>query len=226
MMMMMIKKLLPVVLLLLIPLVAEGQDDDFGIWYSAGAKLGVTNRINADISAELRTFRNAGKIEQGFLEAGMEYKLTNFLSVEGSYRLTKALEDNSDYYFQHKAFVDLKSNVKTGSFTLQGRLRFQTRFKTYFEDVEDQYPDYTGRIKLKAMYRTAAFPVNPYIYTETFIPLNKKPGRFIGKNRFSAGVEYSITKKHSIEAGYIFQRDYLPHMTDENIINVGYNFKF
>lgn len=225
-MMMMIKKLLPALFLFLLSPDAASQDDDFGIWYSANAKVGVTDKINADLTAEMRTFGNAAKIEQWFLEAGMEYKLTGFLSAGLSYRLTDALEDNSKYYFQHKAFLDLKGNVKTGSVTFQGRLRLQTRFRTYIEDVQDQYPDYTTRIKLKAIYRTPSFPVNPYIYAESFIPLNKEPERFIGKNRFGAGVEYSISKKHSIEAGYLFQRDYLPKFADEHVINLGYNFKF
>jgi hypothetical protein len=225
-MMMMIKKYISAIFCFLLSFVVTAQDDDFGIWYSVNANLGVTSRLDAEISGVLRTFENAGKIEQGFLEAGLEYKFLDFLSVGGSYRLTEAFEDDSKYHFQHKLFLDMKGNLKAGSFTFQGRFRFQTRFRTYLEDVEDEIPDCTGRIRLKTLYRTQAFPVNPYIYIETFIPLNKEPERFIGKNRFAAGVEYNITKSHSIEAGYIFQRDYLPILADENILTIGYNLKF
>ena len=56
--------------------------------------------------------------------------------------------------------------------------------------------------------------------------MNKKPERFIGKTRLAGGVEYKITKKHSVEAVYIFQRDYLPNIADEHILNIGYNFRF
>ena len=225
-MMMRIKKQLPAVFLLLLPFVAASQDNDFGIWYSVNVKAGITQKLNAEVSAEVRTFENAGKVEQGFLEAGLEYKLIKYLSVEGSYRFTNALEDDSKYYFQHKFFLGFKGNLKAGNFTFQGRFRFQTRVRTYLEEVEDKYPDYTGRIRLKATYRTQAFPLNPYIYFETFIPLNKEPERFISKNRFAGGIEYKISKKHSIEAGYIFQRDYLPKLNDENIIQIGYNLNF
>ena len=41
-----------------------------------------------------------------------------------------------------------------------------------------------------------------------------------------AGVELRILKQHSVEVEYIFQRDYLPHISDINIISVNYNFKF
>ncbi len=225
-MMMMIKRWALLIFALLIPAAAGAQDDDFGIWYSANVKAGVTQKIDAEICAELRTFNNAGKVEQGFLETGLEYKLTDYFSVEGAYRITSAFEDDSKYHFQHKFFLGLKGNVKLGNFTIQGRFRFQARVRTYLEEVEDKYPDYTGRFRLKTTYRTPSFPVNPFVYFETFIPMNKEPERFIGKNRYAGGIEYKISKKHSVEAAYIFQRDYLPGINDEHIINFGYNFKF
>ena len=226
-MVMMIKRRWCVLLALLLPLAAGAQDDDFGIWYSATAKVGITNRIDADISAELRTYNNAGKIEQGFLEAGVDYKLTGFLSAGASYRITEAFEeDDSKYHPQHKIFLELKANIKPGNFTFQGRVRYQTRFKTYFQDADDEIPDHTLRIRLKAIYRTPALPLNPFIYSETFIPLFRDSERLVGKNRLAAGVEYKITGRHSIEAAYLFQRDWLPKLADEHIINVGYNFKF
>ncbi len=223
---MMIKRLAYAFLAFMIPLSAGAQEDDFGIWYSADAKVGVTRRLDAEISAELRTFNNAGRIEQGFLEAGIEYRIADWASVEGAYRITNSLEDDASYYLQHKFFLGVKSSLKAGRFTFQGRFRMQARIRTYLEEVEDQYPDYAGRLRLKATFKTPSFPLNPFIYTETFIPLNKEPERFIGKNRLAAGVEYRISKKHSVEAAYIYQRDYLPEIADEHIFNIGYNFKF
>jgi hypothetical protein len=225
-MVMMIKRWSALFFACLLPLTAGAQSDDFGIWYSATARLGITARLDADISAELRTYNNAGKVEQGFLEAGFNYKLTDFLSAGASYRLTEAIEDDSRYHPQHKLFLEVKGNLKPGNFTVQGRVRYQIRFKTYIEDAEDKIPDHTVRLKLKAVYRTTAFPLNPYLYSETFIPVFRNSEKLIGKNRFGAGVEYSISKKHSIEAGYIFQRDYLPHLIDEHIIQAGYTFSF
>jgi len=225
-MMMMIKRWTFTILAVLIPLSAGAQGDDFGIWYSANVKAGVTQRLDAEICAELRTFSNAGMVEQGFLEAGLEYKLADYASIEGAYRITNALEDVGNYYFQHKFFLGFKGSLKAGRFNFQGRFRMQARIRTYLEEVEDQYPDFTGRLRLKATYKTPSFPLNPFLYTETFIPLNKEPERFIGKNRLAGGVEYKISKQHSVEAAYIYQRDYLPKIADEHILNIGYNFKF
>lgn len=224
--MMMIKRWAFPIIALLLPVAAGAQDDDFGMWFSANAKVGVTQKLDAEISAELRTFDNAGRIEQGFLEAGFDFKLADFASLEGAYRFTSALEDDEKFHFQHKFFAGVKSSLKAGRFTFQGRFRMQARIRTYLEEVQDQYPDFTGRLRLKATYKTPSFPINPFIYSETFIPMNKEPERLIGKNRFAGGMEYKISKQHSVEAAYIFQRDYLPSVADEHILNIGYNFRF
>jgi hypothetical protein len=68
--------------------------------------------------------------------------------------------------------------------------------------------------------------VNPYIGAEFFFPIFTQPERYVEKNRFMAGFEYNIAKKHSLELAYMFQRDYLPHILDINIVSVGYNLKF
>jgi long-subunit fatty acid transport protein len=210
---------------LIISISLSAQDKDFGIWYGANLNKGITNKLALDVSAMIRTFQKASKVEQGFLEAGLGYKINKHLDAALSYRLTSAFENDSKYHFQHKAFLDLKGDVKVSDFSFSGRFRFQTRLKTYLVYVTDKYPDYTGRIKLKAMYRTPSFPLNPYIYCESFCPMFAKSDRVVGKNRFSAGVVYKISKAHSVDIGYIFQRDYLPKLSDMNIISLEYSLK-
>jgi hypothetical protein len=203
----------------------SAQNTDFGIWYGANVNKGITDKIDFDVSAMVRTFQKAARVEQGFLEAGLGYKINKHLDAAVSYRLTSALEDDSKYHVQHKAFIDLKGDVKVSDFTFSGRLRFQTRIKTYLVYYSDKFPDYTGRIKLKAMYRTQTFPVNPYLYYESFYPMFASSDRIVGKNRFSAGIVIKISQAHSVDIGYIFQRDYLPRTTDMNIISLEYNLK-
>jgi hypothetical protein len=203
----------------------SAQDKDFGIWYGANLNKGITNKIDLNVSAMVRTFEKASKVDQGFLEAGLGYKINKHLDAALSYRLTSALENDSKYHFQHKAFLDLKGDVKLSNFTFSGRLRFQARVKTYLEYYSDKFPDYTGRFKVKALYRTQSFPLNPYVYYEAFCPMFANSDRLIGKNRFSIGIEYKISKMHSVDLEYIFQRDYLPKISDINIISLSYNLK-
>jgi hypothetical protein len=219
----MIKRTSAALIAAIVTISLSAQDKDFGIWYGVNLNKGITNKFDLDVSAMIRTYEKASKVDQGFLEAGLGYKINKHLDAALSYRLTSAHEDDSKYHFQHKIFLDLKGDVKLSNFSFSGRFRFQTRVKTYLVYVSDKYPDYTGRLKLKAMYRTPSFPLNPYVYCESFCPMFADSERLIGKNRLSFGFIYKISRLHSLDIGYIYQRDYLPKISDMNIISIEYN---
>jgi long-subunit fatty acid transport protein len=203
-----------------------GQNNDFGIWYGINIEHPVNKKLEVDVSAMLRTFNNCSKTEQAFLEGGISYKLNKYLSLGGAYRLTENLEDNNEFHIRHKWFADAKGTLPLEKFSFSARFRFQIQKKTYFKNDADKIPDYHSRIKLKGLYKSPKFPLNPYVCVEMFSPLFKNSDRLIDKNRFSAGFEYKISKKHSLEVEYIFQRDFLPHISDINILSISYNFKF
>jgi len=224
--MMMTKKWCLLVLLISLPLALVAQTNDFGIWYGISAEHKINKKLEIDLSTNIRTFENGSKIEEVFLEGGLDYNFSKYLSIAGAYRITENLERNNSYYLRHKVFLDFKGSLPVRNFSLSGRFRFQTTSKTYIKDENDKYPYYTGRIKFKAVYKTTTFPVNPYTYFESFFSMFSDNSGTIERNRFSAGLELKITKRHSIEAEYIFQRDYQPHISDMNIISVNYDIKF
>jgi Protein of unknown function (DUF2490) len=214
-----------VLLAIYLPISATAQKRDFGIWYGVSADKKLTDKIDIRLSTCIRTFENAAKIEEAFLEGGLAYSFSKYFAIGGSYRLTENIENNNSYYFRHKWFVDFKGNLPVSDFSFSWRFRFQTRIKTFIVDAKDKFPDYTGLIKLKALYKTPSFPVHPYLYSESFCPMFSDNTRMIGKNRLAAGVEFSISKRYSIAAEYIFQRIYLPHISDINIISINYNIE-
>ncbi len=225
MMTMTTRKLAALFLLTSLASITYSQDDDFGIWYGVSAEHNLIKNLQLDLSGSIRTFQNASRIEEGFLEAGLTYKFIKYLSIGASYRFTE-FRDNEIYHPRHKWFVDLKGSLPVGDFEISGRIRLQERYKTYFEDENDKIPRTHIRYKLKVFYNIPSFPVNPYLSTEIFCPISSDKKRSIDKTRYMAGLEYNFTKKQSVEAEYMFQRDYLPHISDINIISLGYNLKF
>ncbi len=221
-----IKRSLSLVILLIFSIAGFAQEKDFGIWYGISASHDLTKKLDIELSGCLRTYNNARKLEQGFLEAGLNYKFNDYLSAAASYRLTDNIEDDSKYHLQHKAFVDLKGSLDLANLTVTGRFRFQTRINTFFEEVDDKYPEYTSRFRLKLIYKTQSFPVNPYAYGELFCEMFNDADRIVRKKRAAAGIELKVIKRHSVEFEYIFQRDYRPDISDENIISINYNLKF
>jgi hypothetical protein len=225
MMMMTTRKWYTAIFLFFLQLTAYSQEKDFGIWYGVSAEHKLSDKLAVELSADIRTFNNAAKIDEAFLEGGITYVFNKNFAIAGSYRLSDNIENNNSYYFQHKFFLDFKGNIPLGNFSINGRLRFQTRTKTYFKDISDDHPDYTGRIKLRIVYKTPTFPVNPYLFVESFTPLFSDKTRAIEKERLGAGLDFSIAKHHSATLEYIYQRDYLPHLSDINVISITYNIK-
>ena len=226
MMMMMIKKTALLILLILVAGIAYSQDDDFGLWFGVDVNHEIIKKMDAEFSGALRTFNNSSQIEETFLEGGLQYNFKKYISLSGSYRLTSRVEDDSKYYFRHKLFLGLKATIPSGNFLLSGRAMIQRTTKTYIEDEEDLSAYYYGRLKLRTEYDFPAFPVSPYIYYEPFIPVFSDSGFQIDRNRFSAGAKLKITVKSSLEAEYILQRDFQPHISDKNIISFNYKINF
>jgi hypothetical protein len=225
MMMMTTNKLVLVILLICTSSISFSQDD-FGIWYSITAEKKLVKNLGLDLDANVRTFNNASKIEEAFFDIGLSYKVNKYLSAAVSYRFTEFKEKDDLFHPRHKWFADLKGRLPIGDFDLSARLRFQQRYKTYFRDTNDKESKEAGRIKLKLLYNIPSFPVNPYLSSEFFFPIFTQSERVVEKNRFMAGIEYKIAKKHSFDLEYMHQRDFLPHISDINVVSAGYNFKF
>jgi hypothetical protein len=223
--MMTTKKLILVLLLVCNASISFSQDD-FGIWYSVTAEKKLVKNLGLDVDVNVRTINNASKIEEAFFDIGLSYNLNKYLSAAVSYRFTEFKEKDELFHPRHKWFADLKGKLPLGNFDFSARLRFQQRYKTYFRDQNDKESKEAGRIKLKILYNIPSFPVNPYLSSELFFPMFTQSERSVEKNRFMAGIEYKIAKKHSFDLEYMFQRDYFPHISDINIVSFCYNLKF
>jgi predicted porin len=220
-----IKKSLLLFLMLFQASLAFSQDD-FGIWYSVSAEKKLVKKVVLDFDANVRTYSKASKIDEAFFDIGITYKFNKYLSAAASYRFTEFKEDDNFFHPRHKWFTDLKGRLPVGNFDFSARLRFQQRYKTYFKNENDRESTEVGRIKVRTLYNIPSFPVNPYISAELFFPMFRQTTRKVEKDRFMAGVEYNISKKHSVDLEYMFQRDFLPHISDINVISLNYNIKF
>jgi hypothetical protein len=225
-MMMTIKPALFIFLLLLAAGTVYSQDNDFGLWYEVNAEKSITKKFDLDGTFMVRTFDNASTLDQLFFEIGASYSLNKYVGFAGSYRIGNYLEDDDYYHIRHKWFADIKGSLPMRHFVLSARLRLQLMAKTYVEDESDDITEYDGRFKLKGVYKIPDFPVNPYMSFETFSSLFRNEGNLIDKSRSTIGFEYKITKKHFVDAEYIYQRDEYPHLSILHIISLSYTFKF
>lgn len=213
-------------LLLFFPPQVFSQNNDFGIWYGVNAEYSLKKKLSFTLETEVRTFNNASEIGEFFMEGGAGYKFNKHLSAGGAYRITNNLENDNDYHIRYKWMAEIKGDESIGNFNFSGRFRFQRQTRTYFESIYDMFPRSYGRIRLKTEFKTPSFPVNPYIYFETFFRMFEQSDKRFNKDRYAIGLEYKLTKRQSVEAEYFFQRDYLPHISGLNIISLEYNLRF
>ncbi len=219
------KRLFPFIMLLFISFSVYAQTEDFGIWYSAGGSLALTRSLDFKIEGDIRTYQNASKIDEGFGEAGLSLQVLRFLSVAGSYRLTSKIEDDGNFYLRHKFFLDLKAKKDIGRFGFSCRLRDEHEVKTYIKHTDDEFPDDYLRVKLEATYNIPKSKIEPFVYYESWSKIFEATVKTIEKYRLSAGATYKLRKKNKIGIGYIFQRDYLPHLKNLNVISLTCDFK-
>lgn len=225
MMMMMNRKQLLFLLLLTLQLSASGQTKDFGIWLGVDVQHKLTKKLDLEFSGNIRSFNNTTQIDQEFLEGGLQYHFNKKISVSGSYRFINTIENDALYHYRHKFFLDLKASAPHRNLNFSGRLRIQRTTRTYFEDPEDELPQYKARLKFKTDYDFASFPLDPYVYTEIFLPIEKNNGFEIDKSRISAGVKLTVSRRSSIDLEYIYQKDKKPDLINTGILSINYSLK-
>ena len=222
----MIKRIFIFLILSAYGIVSLAQTDNYGFWIALEAEKKVYGNIELQFAISARTTGNPIYIGQYFAEGGLQYSFNRFLSVSGSYRIIRRREDDFKYYFRHKVFLELKSELPAGDFTLSGKLRIQRASETYIEDEDDLLAKYYTRIKLKTEYDIPKFPVTPFVYLEPFIPVQHGTPFEISRIRLGAGADLKINKKNRLQTGFIYQHDYGQTDANRKIMSVSYKIKF
>jgi hypothetical protein len=202
------------------------QGNDFGIWAGASGTYRLNRHLEARLSACLRTINKTSKTDQYFAEVGLGYKLNDYLSCEGSYRIINKNEADTAFHLRHKFYFNIKGTLPAGKFIFSGRLMYQKAMKSYIEDGNDLIPSHYIRLKLKTSYSGPASPLKPFLSFEPFVPILNGKGFEIKKSRTSAGVEIRISRHSSLEAAYIYERNKKTDVPQMHIFSVGYDLVF
>lgn len=158
------------------------------------------------------------------------------------------LKRSAQYWgVRHRFDVSLTGSYKFGKLDLSLRERWQYTYRpehtvdnrTIYYDEEEDEPVPAGisdgkshtykakgknvlRSRLQAEYKTKGFPITPFANVELF------NGWALEKIRYTAGAEYKINKKNSVELFYRYQ-----HVNDDSddepnrhIIGLTYKVKF
>ena len=231
------------VLLASVEVKAEG--DDFGIWTEVDVEKKVSKKLSLEGGLEMRTRDHVKTVDRWSGSVGASYKLTDWLKASAGYTL---LYDNNEKWntnqtkvanfwgTRHRFNVSLTGSVDFGNLSVSLRERWQytyrpektvERTKVTNGKVEDKTYNGKGknvwRNRLQLKYKVSSM-WRPYVNGETYVA-----GSGLEKYRLSAGTEIRLSKKHSFDVKYLFQKSCSDDDDDEgnrHILGVGYTFKF
>ena len=230
--------------LLLTSVGVKAEGDDFGIWTEANVEKKVSRNLSIDAGVEMRTRDHVKTVDRWSGSIGASYKLTDWLKASADYTF---LYDNNEKWndkqtkvasfwgVRHRFNVSLTGSVDFGNLSVSLRERWQytyrpektvERTKVSNGKVEDKTYNGKGknvwRNRLQLKYKLTSL-WRPYVNGETYVA-----GSGLEKYRLSAGTEIRLSKKHSFDVKYMFQKIYDEDSDEGNrhILGVGYTFKF
>ena len=236
----------------LMPLTGFAQGDDLGLWTSIGIEGKINKKLSVDAETELRMGDNISEAERWSIGVNVSYKISRWLkaSVGGSLmdnRRTKTTyyadgspEYTSDYWSQRmRAHVSLTADKHFGRLQVSLRERWQYtyrpatyvyRFDVDADEYEDKPHEYKGkgknvlRSRLEFDYDLPRWKADPYASVEFFNAWS------VEKMRYTAGINWKLTKQHHIGINYKYQyvrsnKDF-DNEPNKHIIGLEYTYKF
>ena len=236
--------MLVLVAVLLASVEVRAEGDDFGIWTEANLEKKISRNLSVDGGVEMRTRDHVKTVDRWSGSVGASYKLTDWLKASAGYTF---LYDNNEKWntkqtkvakywgVRHRFNVSLTGSYSFGNLSVSLRERWQytyrpqktvERTKVSNGNVEDKTYNGKGksvwRNRLQLKYRVTSI-WRPYVNGETYVA-----GSGMDKYRLSAGTEIRLSKKHSFDVKYMFQKSCYDDDDEGNrhVIGLGYTFKF
>lgn len=231
-----------------LPMFAQSE---FGIWTDASVEKKLTKRWSVEGGLGFRLRNDLQNVDRWSLNLSTDYKLTNWLKASAGYSYLYdyhpercTYQDDGDlnkrtmtyYGSRHRFNVSLTASHWFGNVGVSLRERWQYTYRPAQDslrmDYQHQSKGYAYPVKgkgknvwrqrLQLKLKTGS-AFTPYVSAESFVSDDG-----LDKMRYAAGAEIKLSKKHSLDVGYRFQKvngtdDDTD--TDRHVLSVGYTYK-
>ena len=204
---------------------SEAQVSDAGLWTNITLEKKITKNLDAVFTQEFRLNENITELGTFLSELGADYKIWKGLKAGLYYRYGFKQRLDGSYSQAHRVFLNLSYKQKIKRFEASYRVRLQMQYRDVNRSETGKIPDWYLRQKLHLGYNTKS-RFDPYLDGEIWYSL--EPGRSCFDNlRLSAGVVTRLSKKHTVDVGYLFQKELnTPDPLTDHILFVGYTIAF
>ena len=240
-----------IMLMILLPIGVKAQSDEFGTWTGVSLDKKLSKQFSLGTELELRTGNNLKNIDRWSAGISVDYRLAKWLKASAGYTYlydyhpeAYTYQDDGDLnkrtmtYFgsRHRLSVSLTASKDFGKLNVSLRERWQY---TYRPEQENMRMDYQHadlgysysvrgkatniwRNKLQLKYKTTGM-LQPYLYGETYVS-----GTGFDKLRLSLGTDLKLSKRSSLNVGYVYQKVYdnVDEEGNKHVLSIGYKYKF
>jgi hypothetical protein len=221
----MFRKIIALAFLSSLCLAGFSQDQDFRTWLDIGVEGKLFNRIDFSVVPELRLKNNSSGIEAALSEVNLSVPVTKFfgLGVEYRYKMELA-EDRMENSNRFGIYAELDKKISDIRFAY--RIMYLQEYTDILTSEFGSVPESMHRHKLSVKYKKKGLNIVPGISAEGFFTLGPVWDKYDQKWRFTAGIQYQLTKNINLGLAYKLQKEY--HTNDPltlHILNISLNYE-
>lgn len=220
-----------ILLFFLTELKAQKLPQDAWLWTTVSVDKQITRHWSAGVDEELRLFDNISRVNLFFTNAGITYRLNKNFKFSLVYRFinkNQSTKNENNYYFskRHRLYLDISYKRKfLTNFSLTYRLRLQGQVRDYYSSDVGKYVESYMRHKFDLAYSYKKY--SPYLAAEFRFqftnPSFEQSDDLWDRQRFYAGCNYEINKRHSVGIYYMIQHDF-NNKRAENDFTLGFQY--
>ncbi len=186
----------------------SAQESDHGSWLSVELSKEITKKAGLEFEEEVRLFKNFGEIDRFSTGLSGTYSFYKFLKAGAGYAWLYD-HDVKDAYWEHRhrVYVYLTGKIDWRRFTFSLRERFQ---RTAYDKDRKGFgytPRRYLRTRLQAAYDIPGNKAEPYLTAEFHRQLNNPLGNVTDNHRYTAGVDFPLSKKLDLDLFLRFDRE-------------------
>lgn len=188
----------------------RAQRYDWGSWTSVAADWRIVKKLTLTPEFTYRTktgFTHTDQVRGG---ADLSYKINSYLKVSSGYQLIADRKVKKEIYeIRHRWRIDATGTYKLGKLVVHWRPRIQLTLydEEFTDDIDLSRWVLRNRVGIKYAFKKIG--VSPYFSYEISHRLSDEEPSGHYKNRYAAGMEWKVSKKHEIDLGYRHDRELL-----------------
>ena len=210
----------------------SAQNSDWGLWTSLDAEKKLSKNWELGVTGQYRWKDNISVTDQIRGAVDISRKMGKYVKLSAGYELIAKYKTKKDIFVYRNRFrLNATGAYKYARFTASWRTRMQLTLlekdDTQGAIFENDNYKWVWRNRFDLKYDIRKTPLKPYFNVELFHQLFGGSEPAYISNRISAGIEYKLSKHHTLEVGYKLENEIDARKKYRtNVVKLGYIFSF